>query len=39
MPGHSGGADAVAFSPDGGGIATADWDTIRIWDARVGTLP
>ena len=35
--GHSEGINAVAYSPDGGRIATGSYDdTIKVWDAENG---
>jgi WD40 repeat protein len=37
LPGHTARVTAVAFTPDGGTIATGSWDgTVRLWDARSG---
>jgi WD40 repeat protein len=31
--------NSAAFSPDGSRIVTASWETVRIWDARLETMP
>jgi WD40 repeat protein len=36
LPGHRGGALAVAYSPDGKRLATATNDGFRLWDAATG---
>lgn len=37
LKGHKGQVSAVAFSPDGGTIATGSWDqTVKLWDAATG---
>ncbi len=37
LKGHKGQVSAVAFSPDGGTIATGSWDqTVRLWDPVSG---
>ena len=37
LKGHKGPVSAVAFSPDGGTVATGSWDqTVRLWDAATG---
>ena len=35
--GHTGQVNACAVSPDGTWIVSADWDTLKIWDAATGT--
>ena len=38
LKGHKGVASAVAYSPDGGTVASGSWDgTVRFWDAASGT--
>src|SRR5262249_12657030 len=43
FPGHAGEVTAVAFSPDGGRVASTSWKEARVWDAATGkkvlTLP
>ncbi|GEM_PF-5605835 len=34
--GHTQGAGAVAFSPDGSILASADYETVRLWNATTG---
>jgi WD40 repeat protein/serine/threonine protein kinase len=37
LRGHTGPLMSVAYSPDGGRIASASWDrTVKVWDARTG---
>ena len=37
LGGHTGMVKTVAYSPDGGRIASASWDrTVKIWDAATG---
>ncbi len=39
LEGHTGVVRGVAYSPDGGRIASASWDrTIRIWDTATGRV-
>jgi WD40 repeat protein len=40
LTGHDGPINAVSFSPDGGRLATAGWDsTARVWDLSGGSAP
>jgi WD40 repeat protein len=33
---HEHDVDAVSFNPDGGIVATTDWESTRLWDAQTG---
>lgn len=36
LPGHSGGVESVAFSPDGRRLASTDAETLKLWDVASG---
>lgn len=36
---HQSSAKQVAFSPDGGKLATSDWSVVRLWDVVTGAEP
>ena len=39
LTGHSGSVHSVAFSPDGGMLASGSWDnTVKLWRASDGSL-
>jgi WD40 repeat protein len=38
LEGHEGYVNAVAFSPDGKTLASANFETVQLWDAQTGTL-
>ena len=37
LKGHTGGINCIAFSPEGGTLASGSWDgTVQLWDAVTG---